>query len=517
MTAPTNNNFRVKNGLVVGNGSTCNAYTLPTLNGGSGTVITSNGDGTTAWTYSIQGLQGAQGLQGGSGIQGCIGAQGGNGLQGCIGAQGLQGPQGCIGLPGCIGAQGLQGPQGCFGTQGAQGLQGVSGCGIQGIQGPYGAQGVQGTSGGGGGSGANQALCTTSSVTFNSVNINNVYTNGTLISGITTPGTQVITSYDYTQYSGSKHAVVVTDSNKIHAEDISIVVNGDSYIIESNINTTDGTLGTYSVTTSSGIVILSFITTATTNMTISSQNTLFPYVSVAPGFSPADISGLRAWYDVPSANIGGGVWTDKSGNGFDGVINNVDGQISLVAVGAGSGSTQTNPAIQFLGNNSDNDYIYFPGEIWNTVSGGQYTWFSVSRWVGDGHSGGRQFTNWNGSNWIAGGFGTYAPMSYHDGWVPSYPPSVNYGNNWVVVVDQGVFMEGNANPATIGTNGSNTIPGADVGDHRIGIGRGIDPVGREYTANMYITEVIFYDRYLNSSEYGQVITYLGSRYGITLG
>ena len=158
----------------------------------------------------------------------------------------------------------------------AAGLQGTTGS--QGLQGPYGAQGVQGPSGGGGGSGANQALCTTSSVTFNSVNINNVYTNGTLISGITSPGTQVITSYDYTQYSGSKHAVVVTDSNKIHAQDISIVVNGDSYIIESNINTTNGPLGTYSVTTSSGIVTLSFITTATTNMTISSQNTLFPYV-----------------------------------------------------------------------------------------------------------------------------------------------------------------------------------------------------------------------------------------------
>ena len=503
MTAPTNNNFRVKNGLVVGNGSTCNAFQLPTLNGGSGTVITSNGDGTTAWTYSIQGVQGLQGPQGGSGIQGCFGTQGAQGVQGCLGFQGLQGSCGPMGLQGFCGAQGLQGPQGCS-------IQG-----LQGLQGPYGVQGVQGTSGGGGGGGgANQALCTTSSVTFNSVNINNVYTNGTLISGITSPGTQVITSYDYTQYSGSKHTVVVTDSNKIHAEDISIVVNGDSYVIESNINTTDGNLGTYSVTTSSNLVTLNFTTTATTNMNISSQNILFPYVYIAPGFSPADLSGLLGWYDTTSASIGSGVWTDKSGNGFNGTIYNASGAINLVSA-TGSNASRSNPAIHLQETVDNSAYISFP--IYNILNGySDFTIFPVMRWDDSGVHGGRTVTNSNGDNpWIMGfnGFGAGGPAGvYANG--GAYGSNLNLGSEWVIGVLQPYFAEWNAYAATIVSPGGGR-PGTAGGDVLyIGDGPGNTS---PYQVNLYICELIIYNRSLNSTEYGQVVTYLSTKYGIALG
>ncbi|CAB4127577.1 hypothetical protein UFOVP94_4 [uncultured Caudovirales phage] len=411
-----------------------NAYTLPQDSGSTGSVLASNGDGTTVWTTEV-------------------------------------------------------GPSGPSGPQGDPGPSGPSG------------------------PGADQTLNTNSNVTFNSINIGGVYTNGTLISGITSPGTQVITSYDYTQYSSSKHTVVVTDSNKIHAEDISIVVNGDSYVIESNINTTDGTLGTYSVTTSSGIVTLSFVTTATTNMTISSQNTLFPYVYVAPGFSPADISGLLAWYDTTSASIGSGVWTDKSGNGFDGTIYNAGGAISLVSA-TGSNASGSNPAVSIQESVDNTAYISFP--IYNILNGySDFTIFPVMRWDDSGIHGGRTITNVNGTAWLMGfgGFGAGGPAGIYDNATIS-GSNVNLGTEWIIGVLQPYFAEWNAYAATIVSpaGGRPGIAGGDV--LYVGNGPGNSS---PYQTNSYICELIIYNRSLNSTEYGDVVNYLSAKYGITLG
>jgi hypothetical protein len=78
-------------------------------------------------------------------------------------------------------------------------------------------------------------------------------------------------------------------------------------------------------------------------------------------------------------------------------------------------------------------------------------------------------------------------------------------------------MQGNGNPATIGTNGNNTIPGQSQGDHRISIGQAPGQAGNEYATNSYTTEILFYNRILDSTEIEQVQTYLATKYGITLG
>ena len=320
MTAPTNNNFRVKNGLVVGNGSTCNAYTLPTLNGGSGTVITSNGDGTTAWTYSIQGLQGAQGLQG------------------------------------------------------------VSGCGIQGIQGPYGAQGVQGTSGGGGGgSGANQALCTTSSVTFNSINLPGILNTTTFISAISGTTTATISSYYMVKYSGSKHTVLVQDNNNVQSEEINIVNDGtNTWMIEYGINTTNGPLGTFSVTTGSSSLINLVYTTTATNMNITSNNILFA----------VNVNTYGVDYLIVGGG-GGGAYRVGGGGGAGGLLTGrsfiAPGNIYNIVVGAGgTGGTSGTGSGGNGGNSTFNNLTAIGGGGGGTNFGGGSVYYPP----GNGGSGG---------------------------------------------------------------------------------------------------------------------------------
>jgi hypothetical protein len=119
-----------------------------------------------------QGNVGATGPQGPSGPQGNTGATGAEGPQGPQGVSGPQGPQGNVGatgpqgVQGNTGAEGPQGPQGPQGNVGATGPQGAQGnTGAEGPQGPQGNIGPQGPQG----PGANQALDTTSNVTFNSV------------------------------------------------------------------------------------------------------------------------------------------------------------------------------------------------------------------------------------------------------------------------------------------------------------------------------------------------------------
>jgi hypothetical protein len=376
-----------------------------------------------------------------------------------------------------------------------------------------GLQGVQGASGGGGG-GYNQCLNTNSNVIFNSVNINGVITTSTIIAGITSPGTTSIITYDYTLYSGSKHNIVVTDNGKIHAEDISLVVNGDSYVVESSINTTNGPLGTYSVTTSSNLVTLDFTTTATTSMTIASQSTFFPFIGGSAPPPTPPVSGYLAWYDTTSVNIGGGVWTDKSGNGFDGTISNGDGQVSLVSVG-GSNVSGNIPAVWYQGYNSSNDFISLP--IYNILNGySDFTFFFVGRYDDGSYHGGRLITNWNGSPWILGfnGFGAGGPASMYSNNNP-YGSNVNLGNEWLIGVGQPYFAEWNAYASTIvsGGGGRPGIDGSDV----IYLGQPFTAGNSQYSMNAYFSEVIIYGRSLNSSEYGSVVTYLSNKYGITLG
>jgi hypothetical protein len=232
-------------------------------------------------------------------------------------------------------------------------------------------------------------------------------------------------------------------------------------------------------------------------------------------FSPADISGLLAWYDVPSANIDGGVWTDKSGNGFDGIINNLSSAITLDTGVTGSNASQTNTAVHIQESVNTSAYISFP--IYNILNGySDFTIFPVMRWDDSGVHGGRTLTNSNGNNaWLMGfgGFGAGGPAGiYGNGTISG--SNVNLGTEWIIGVLQPYFAEWNAYAATI-VSPAGGRPGTAGGDVLyVGNGPGSS---LPYLTNSYICELIIYSRSLTSTEYGNVVNYLSTKYGIALG
>jgi hypothetical protein len=118
------------------------------------------------------GPSGATGNAGPSGPQGNAGPSGPQGAQGTTGNEGPTGPQGAQGNEGPTGPQGNEGPTGPQGNEGPTGPQGPQG--DQGIEGPSGPQGATGPQG----PGANQALNTTSSVIFRSLQSTEVVSAG---------------------------------------------------------------------------------------------------------------------------------------------------------------------------------------------------------------------------------------------------------------------------------------------------------------------------------------------------
>jgi hypothetical protein len=232
-------------------------------------------------------------------------------------------------------------------------------------------------------------------------------------------------------------------------------------------------------------------------------------------FNPNDISGLLAWYDTTSANIGGSVWTDKSGNGFDGTINNSSSAITLATGVSGSNASQTNTAVHIQESVDSSAYISFP--IFNILSGySDFTIFPVMRWDDSGVHGGRTLTNSNGSApWLMGfgGFGAGGPAGIYSNSTIS-GSNINLGTEWIIGVLQPYFAEWNAYAATI-VSPAGGRPGTAGGDV---LYVGNSPGGSlPYLNNSYICELIIYGRSLNSSEYGQVVTYLSTKYGIALG
>ena len=133
----------------------------------------------------IQGETGPAGPTGPSGETGAVGPTGPQGPQGDIGPTGPQGDQGIQGETGAVGPTGPTGPQGEQGIQGETGPQGPQGemgptgpQGETGPQGPTGPQGEIGPQGPTGPSETDQALYTTSSVTFASATLTDLYFTG---------------------------------------------------------------------------------------------------------------------------------------------------------------------------------------------------------------------------------------------------------------------------------------------------------------------------------------------------
>lgn len=83
-----------------------NTLTLPTSNGTSGYVLSTDGSGNLSWVSPTSGATGATGNNGTNGATGATGATGNNGTNGATGATGATGNNGSTGSSGATGATG---------------------------------------------------------------------------------------------------------------------------------------------------------------------------------------------------------------------------------------------------------------------------------------------------------------------------------------------------------------------------------------------------------------------------
>ena len=144
------------------------AYTGGTLNNGTLTISSLNGNtfsvtgftggggGGSNGTSGSSGVSGSSGTSGSSGANGTSGSSGQNGATGTSGSSGVSGVSGSGGTSGSSGINGDAGTSGSSGSNGAAGSTGANGTnGTSGSSGSNGASGVPGTSGTSGSSGAN--------------------------------------------------------------------------------------------------------------------------------------------------------------------------------------------------------------------------------------------------------------------------------------------------------------------------------------------------------------------------
>ena len=212
-------------------------------------------------------------------------------------------------------------------------------------------------------------------------------------------------------------------------------------------------------------------------------------------FSPADISGLLAWYDTTSVNLGAGVWTDKSGNSYNATIN---GSPTLSA-NSGNGATGNfNELVGVAGPDS----IIFPSGILPST----YSLFTVSRYNGSNKA--RIFSNnGGGTTWLSGHWNNLTGVAYHEGWLVD-PHDYGWGNNWIINADHNYFYRANGRTSDSGTGGSGastsvlSVSGPDLGAEQ---------------SDWAVAECVVYNRNLNSTEISTMETYLSTKYGITLG
>jgi len=258
------------------------AYNTLGLTVGNGIIQEDNGH-LQVWNGSgftdVGQIKGDMGYTGSTGAQGDIGYTGSTGDTGYVGSQGDQGIQGDIGYTGSQGDQGPQGDQGFFGYTGSQGVTGY--VGSQGDVGYIGSQGDQGPIGyvGSAGPGADQALDTTSTVTFGSVyipegavattrtaidgdsfRVSTFYTNNIDVSS----GTVSLSSIAANGYTTVKYLIQATDTNtgvtRVHSQELTcIYANGDLFETEFGIVQTDGTLGEFNNIYSAGNIVLQYV------------------------------------------------------------------------------------------------------------------------------------------------------------------------------------------------------------------------------------------------------------------
>jgi len=161
--------YSIWNVALTGNAGTAGTNGTAGTAGSSGTSASSGTAGTagSSGTSGSAGTSASSGSSGTSASSGSAGTSASSGTTGAIGPTGAQGPQGPIGASGTAGSSGLSrangatGPTGAQGPTGAPGAQGPANPGNPGPTGPTGGQGPQTV--------YNQALTTTSNVTYSGI------------------------------------------------------------------------------------------------------------------------------------------------------------------------------------------------------------------------------------------------------------------------------------------------------------------------------------------------------------
>jgi len=123
-------------------------YTLPSADGSSSNVLSTNGSGVLSWVSASGGPTGPTGSTGANGPTGPTGSTGANGPTGPTGSTGAAGPTGPTGSTGSTGPTGSTGAAGPTGPTGSTGSTGPTGStGAAGPTGPTGSTGSTGPTG----------------------------------------------------------------------------------------------------------------------------------------------------------------------------------------------------------------------------------------------------------------------------------------------------------------------------------------------------------------------------------
>jgi len=208
---------------------------------------------------------------------------------------------------------------------------------------------------------------------------------------------------------------------------------------------------------------------------------------------PVTIPGLVGWYDYGS--YAAGTWTDKSGSG-----NNASSAVSSPSTGTtsahGSSMTLNRLLFAFTGGVAYNDMV-FPTAILPAT----YTLFHVARQTNVSNN--RIFAGYD-QNWLSGWWAANMHQGFHQGWLTTAGGTAT-DSNWHYTTDQNSLLRQDG--VTYGTSGAGAPSYA-----RLSINNGLGT--QSEASDCEVTEVIVYNRTLNSTEYGTVESYLKARYGL---
>jgi hypothetical protein len=145
---------------------------------------------------------------------------------------------------------------------------------------------------GGGGTGnvqGDQAVYTTSSVTFNVVTATQtqlstgIVTNSSSISGQGGTTALTVASYNTTYFDGSDHLIKIRDGANMYSTRINLISDGyNIWSTEYAINANTATMGVFTSTLTGMQLDLTFTPAGANYLSLISENTLFPVLQVAP-------------------------------------------------------------------------------------------------------------------------------------------------------------------------------------------------------------------------------------------